>query len=191
MLTDKDYEILEFVKQYGGITINQCKSLFYNTKYGYDTAKRRLRALHQEGYLKADRDFLSNKIIYYNYKKLSSHSILLLDFYSRLIGEGAEVVLFKREFKTPGARADGFVIFKYKNTAKMLLVEVDINNRTKIDKYKRCYEEGYFQKQFGAFPVVMIVEKKKKEKEKKEGNKEIKYKVVKMDYSYSDLSVII
>lgn len=191
MLTNKDAQILEFVEQYGGITINQCKSLFFNTKFGYDTARRRLKALHQEGYLKADRDFLSDRIIYYNYKKLSSHKILLLDFYSKIIEEGAEVVLFKREFKTPGARADGFIIYKYKNIAKMLLIEIDINNKTKVDKYVKCYEEGYFQRQFGAFPLVMIVEKKKKEKGKKAESKEIKYKVVRVDYNYNDIKVIL
>lgn len=187
MLTFKDNQILQFVEQYGGITIQQAHKLFFNTKYGYDTARRRLKALYQEGYLKADRDFLSDRLIYYKTKKLSSHSILLLDFYSELVSRGAEVVLFKREFKASNTRADGFIIFKYKNIAKMLLVEIDINNRTKVDKYKKCYSEGYFQKQFGAFPVVVIVGKEKR----KEEIKGIGYKIIRMNYSFDDIGVIL
>lgn len=167
MLSNKDSMILEFVEQYGGITINQCNKLFYNTKYGNDTARRRLKTLAEKGYLYYDSDFVTNQRIYYSKRKPSSHSIILMNFYSELVIRGAEILEFQREPKYTGARADGFVIFSYKNKGKILLLEVDLQHRTKEDKYIKLYESNYFQSKYKTFPVTLIISNNKPRREEK------------------------
>lgn len=189
MLTDTDNKIIEFVELYGGITINQASNIYFNTKYGYDTARRRLKALFDNGYLKADRDFLSDKLVYYTHKKPSSHQVLLLDFYSKLMSLGAEVLSFKREYKVFNTRADGMMIFKHRDKAKIILIEIDINNKTKVDKYQKAYESLELQSKFGTFPIVVIVSRKER-KDIKERRGE-GYKMVNVDYKFNGIELLL
>lgn len=187
MLTYKDNKILEFVNEYGGITIQQAFKLFFNTKYGYDTARRRLKLLHEAGFLKVDRDFTTDLKIYYKNKKPSSHSIILLNFYTELINKGAEVILFQREFKVIGARADAVIIYKIHGVGRIILVEVDLQHKTKITKYEKCFESKYFQQKYNTFPMIVLIEKRQRaEREKKEG----KYKVIRLGYRMEDIELL-
>lgn len=158
MLTEKDSKILAFVNEFGGITISQASKLFYKAKYGNDLARKRLKILADRKYLKFAKDWCSNQRIYYIDKKPSSHAVVLLNLYVELVKTGVEVLQFVREYKIPGyCRPDGFLILKYKNKGKLLFVEVDMQNKTNLEKYQKLYDTQLFQREYGNFPEVVII----------------------------------
>ena len=73
-------DIMDFINEHGAISIEIAKNLFYNTKYGYDTARRVLKKMEQDKLLKSDKDFVTGKKIYFLKKKISSHKLMLLNF---------------------------------------------------------------------------------------------------------------
>ena len=189
MKSKGDLYILDFVDEFGGITIEQAKLMFYNTKYGYDTAKRRLKKLVEENYLKVAKDFLTQKNVYYSIRKPSSHKIILLDLYSKLSSlTETEVIYFEPEYTIQNKRADAMLVIKSSGVAKMLLVEVDINNKTKEDKYLNIYNSGELQSKYGAFPLIVIIEKQSIRKRK---IKKMPFSVIRFCYEMKDIEKIV
>ncbi len=159
MLTTRDSDVLQFVEQYGGITIKQAAKLFFsNSKYSQDLARKRLKKLADNEKLKYEGDWATNQRIYYTKKKPSSHSIMLLNFYVELIYYGAEILEFEREYKIDGVcRPDGFMIFQYNNKGKIVFIEVDMQHKTNLDKYQKLFDTNLFQNEYGTFPQVVII----------------------------------
>ena len=85
MFTINYAKIMEFVQEHKKITVDMCKILFYNTKFGYDSARRALTSLNKNGYLKVGYDFVTDKKVYYINKKLRSHDLMLLSLYTSII----------------------------------------------------------------------------------------------------------
>lgn len=188
-LTNNYRNILEFVEVYGGISIEIAKDLYYNTSYGYDSSRRALSSLVDKGYLKTTRDFVSDKKVYYCKKSISSHKLILLRLYAKIIALGGEVLEFKREYKALNSISDGLIIYRYKGIAKIILVEVDINNKTKENKYIELYESNYYQNIFGTFPRVIIIDNaSEKRREKCKGGK---VKFLYLDYDFKELEKIL
>ena len=188
MLNSKYLEILDFVEEYGAISIDIGRNLFYNTRYGYDSSRRALSKLHKAKYLKVSIDFLTDKKIYYKTKSISSHKLMLLNLYSTLVALGVEVIKFYREKPFNNVRADGFIIYKFNGIAKMMLLEIDINNRTKVDKFQKLYEDKLFQDRFGAFPKVLVINQNGKPYKTK---KKVSYQNIYLNYKFDGLEKII
>lgn len=185
MLTSRDYNIFNFIDRFSGITISQAGMVFFgNSKFSYDGARKRLRKLTDNGFLKYEEDFVTNKRIYYRKKKGSSHGMLLADFYANLIAEGAAVIEFEKELQLDGCRPDGFVVFQYKKISKMCFIEIDMQHKTNLDKYVKIYESGYFQKKYGTFPVIAIVTCHKPESYKQ---KKYPFKYVFLNYNFMEM----
>lgn len=159
-------DVLDFINEHGSISIEIAKNLFYNTKYGYDTARRVLKKLEQVKILKSDKDFVTSKKIYYTKQKISSHKLMLLRFYSELIALGAEVVEFQKEYKAYNKISDGLIVYKYAGEMKIILIEVDINNKTKPKKYEDLYKSNYYQNLIGTFPRVFVIDKNAESRKK-------------------------
>lgn len=159
MLTNRDNLILQFIEQYGGITIKQASKLFFReAKYSDDIARKRLKKLAENEELKYDKDWVTNQRVYYTKKKPSSHSLVLLNLYAEIIGAGADVIEFEKEYKIDNVcRPDGFIIFSYNGKGKMAFVEVDMQNKTNLEKYRKLYDTQLFQKEYGTFPEVIIL----------------------------------
>lgn len=159
MITDRDAKILEFINIYGGITIKQCAKLFFNkAKYSEDLARKRLKKLYDNEVLKYEEDWATNQRVYFNKKKPSSHSIMLMNFYAELICHGANVIQFEKEYKVENiCRPDAFVIFQNNNKAKIAFLEVDMSHRTDISKYEKLFDTNMFQDQYGTFPELILI----------------------------------
>lgn len=159
MLTDRDNLILQFIEQYGGITIKQASKLFFReAKYSDDIARKRLKKLAENEELKYDKDWVTNQRVYYTKKKPSSHTLVLLNLYSEIVGAGADIIEFEKEYKIDNiCRPDGFVIFSYNGKGKVVFIEVDMQNKTSLEKYQKLYETQLFQKEYGTFPEVIIL----------------------------------
>lgn len=159
MLTNRDNNILMFIEEFGGITIYQTSKMFFNnSKYGNDLARKRLKKLAEQNILKYESDWVTNQRVYFTKKKPSSHSLVLLNLYAEIIGAGADVIEFEKEYKIDNiCRPDGFIIFSYNGKGKMAFVEVDMQNKTNLEKYQKLYETQLFQKEYGTFPEVIIL----------------------------------
>ncbi|MBP3915927.1 hypothetical protein [Clostridium sp.] len=186
MLSNNYLDILNFVNEYGGITIDIAANIFYQSKFGYDNARRALRKLKDTNYLKVKRDFLTDKLVYYNKKAISSHRVMLLKAYSKLMYYGAEILTFIPEYKTGYGNADGLIIYKINGIIKAMVIEVDINNKTNLIKYDKIYSSQHFQEKIGTFPKVLIIDKEIDKRKKKDSSKR-NYIVNYINYEMEDL----
>lgn len=182
MLTLRDFDLVKFAMDNGCITVKQaCKIFFSHAKQGELIARRRLKKLADSKELLVLEDWKTNQKIYYLKKKPSMHTLKCIDFYSELIFQGAEVLQFKRELKLCKCTTDAFIAFKIGGKGKMILLEVDLYNRTNPMKYKALYDSQEFQKKYGIFPLITIVSKNKNDKVN------TPYKVKYIDLSLKDI----
>jgi len=145
-LTDEDQKILQFVEDYGSITINQCQSMFYNTQYkGYEMARKHLSKIVGYGRLIVYRDDYCNKNVYHFGKKPSYHGILALDYYSELIKNGANIIYFKQEQpwmiinNKPKYCSDAYCCFSIGKKVIFDIIEVVRTKNIEVDKYTDIY----------------------------------------------------
>lgn len=159
MITNKDNEIINFCDTFGGITIKQCSKLFYKeAAYKQDLARKRLKKLIDEKYLKGEMDWATNQKVFYISKKPSSHTIMIINYNIELIFLGAEVLEFQKEYQIENiCRPDAFIVFKYNNKGKLNFVEVDMSHKTNLKKYLELYNTNKFQSKYGTFPEVVII----------------------------------
>lgn len=159
MITKNDNEIINFCDTFGGITINQCSKLFYKeAAYKKDLARKRLKKLFDEKYLKGEKDWATNQKVFFTKKKPSSHSIMIINYNIELITLGAEILEFSREYQIENiCRPDAFVVFKYNNKGKLNFVEVDMSHKTNLKKYLDLYNTNIFQNKYGTFPEIVII----------------------------------
>lgn len=182
MFTMNYAKIMNFVQEHKSITIDMCKVLFYNTKFGYDSSRRALNSLVKNKYLKTKYDFITDRKVYYIDKCLRSHDLLLLSLYVELISLGCEEVELRKEYtnKLWKGRSDGLIQYKWRNEYKVMFVEIDLQNKTNIKKYREIYNTGYMQEQLGTFPRLLIINQngnKYKEKDKRIETIYINYKL--------------
>lgn len=190
MLSSNYIEILNFINEFGGITIDIAANIFYQSKYGYDNARRALKKLKDSGYIKSKRDFLTDKLVFYNKKAISSHRVLLLKVYSKLIYYGADILTFIPEYKTGNGNCDGLIIYKINNIIKAIVIEIDINNKTNLTKYDRIYSSQHFQMKINTFPRLIIIDDKANKRKKKDVAQR-DYIVNYTDYEMEDLFLFI
>lgn len=173
MLTDRDMQIIKHVEQYGFITIQQTVDMFFNSKSGYDIARRRLNKLIQTNYLKATRNIDTNEKIFYidNYKAISLHRMLLMNYYAKLISAGVEMQTFEKEREWNGGkiRTDGFCIFKYGEYTFYQFIEIICShNDSNLIKYDKLFETEEVQHKFNLsndnFPTLIVVDNVKHKK---------------------------
>lgn len=166
-LTNRDKEILKFIEEYGSITINQCSQIFFtHCKQNYYQARKRLKLLSDNKYLKRYRKDMRSETIYYLHKKLSIHDLKVLDVYSYLVYSGASIKFFKQEYIIPvedkNYRADALIEFVYKDYFYTILVEVDYTHYTSQKKLLDIYTSFHFQDKYknlgeNIFPKIIII----------------------------------
>lgn len=157
MLTKTDKKILRFIEEYNSITIYQCYRIFFkDMKYGHDYARKRLKILSQMGLLKRGKNQVTNEMVYFDEKMISAHDLFLLDFYSLLVYNGAEIIEFKKEPVFVNIRPDGFFKYKFNDIVIGVCVEVDFTHATVLTKYELLMQ-GYFKANLGGNPYVCVI----------------------------------
>jgi hypothetical protein len=192
VITDRDREMLNFVDNYGCITIHQAELMFYkNTNFGYDLARKRLNYLVNIDWLKSYRDKASNLKVFYNDKKYTYHRILALDYYANLVSLGAEMSFFKTEFEWVNGkiRSDAFVGFIFNNKPYWQFVEViTSHNDLNLEKYETLYDTGEVQKLcLGKFPPVILIDNVNRKKDIELQ----KTKIIKLDFKLNDVAKVL
>lgn len=124
-LTARDTEIIKWVTDNRGATIEQINKLFFSN---YTTCSIRLKKLSDNGFLKVKVHPVMSKKVYYIKKLPSFHSLVLNDF---IIKYKEYIKLVQREYKLKNYIVDGLIIL---NSDKLIIVEIDIWNKTSDDK---------------------------------------------------------
>jgi hypothetical protein len=161
-ITKRDKEILRFVEEYGSITIEQCRKIFYKgNNQGYYSARRRLKLLSDQKYLNRFRKGIGSHVVYYLDKKISNHRLYILDVYAELINLGAEIKLFEQEYKVDKYRVDALLEVEFNGYFYPIILEIDLSSYTSYDKLEGIYKSNHFQEKYkeldnNIFPTVVI-----------------------------------
>ena len=152
-LTDRDIKIIEYVDKFQGGTIEQIQLLFFPT---YDMCKKRLKILKDNKFLKAAKHQVLNKLVYYN-KKIPSYHTLVVNHVRVLLKDS--ILDFRKEYLIDKFKVDALMVTKNK---KVIVVEVDIFNKTSEDKVNKI--KTSLKRKLGIEVEVIIVTKEKRRK---------------------------
>lgn len=167
ILTARDRAILKHIEEYEFATIKQIADMFFKEqKYGYDIARKRLNAMVRDNHLLATRDYKTGLNLYSidKIKNITMSKVLLMDFYSRLIAEGCEILFFEKEyskFMSGKIRPDGFTVIKFNGYVYYYFIEVQTRHANPdIQKYETLYYTNEFQNTFQtkAFPTIIVID---------------------------------
>jgi hypothetical protein len=159
MLTQRDIQILKFVREYGAITINQAHKLYFNSRYGKDLARKRLKKLCDMGELQSGTldNSISNHRMYFKDKIINTQKMLVLDLYSNLISNGVKVLELSTEVNLGDNSPSGFIKARYKEIEKEMFVEIEITDRINYESYehlKDCYVTNELHNKFPSIIAV-------------------------------------
>lgn len=124
-LTRRDSQIIEFISNNKGATIEQLEKLFFPS---YISCSKRLKILCDNEFIKVGIQPVIGKKVYYDNKIPSYHSLIFTDL---LINMNEEISFAEREYKIKNVRTDGIIILK---KGKIIIVEIDLFNRTSDKK---------------------------------------------------------
>jgi len=194
-LRQRDNDIINFINNYGFLSIQQCANIFYtDNKMKYDEARKRLKKLYDNKLL--HRLFIdNNKIVYTsNHKFVNWHRYLLIQFYSLLCQYGKiNTFITEYQFTDMGIRPDGFFELIFNNQLISMFVEIDYSHNTELDRYEKLYKDGriqeYYKDRYGKviFPEVVVVKKNIPKNLLYSNN----YKIIYLDFTFNDFSKVL
>jgi DNA-binding Lrp family transcriptional regulator len=162
MLTSRDKKIIKFMEDKElGLTINQAALMFFPKNFAYDYARQRLRKLWERGVLKRYKSNYSDEYIYFlPEKKPSYHDNAVLNVYSNFVNRSYKITEFKPpEFAWMDGKykSDAFIKAETEEEIRIIIVEVDLNTTTNIQKYEEWFETKELQRKYGDFPLLLIL----------------------------------
>lgn len=172
-LTNRDIQIIDYMKNIGCISSSQIQRLF-NLEQRYQS-KRMNMLMHEfkikklqynpiHNFFDTTKQLLKNENVYYTGKKSKcmEHDLLLNEFYIRLIQEqesGFKIISFDTKFKI---NVDNFVvipdaklIIEYDEIEYEYLVELENNKSFNYKKYYALEQKGYI-----CCPVLVITNRR-------------------------------
>ena len=155
-LQNRDIQIINYLKDNQGGTIEQIQKLFFTS---YDMARKRLRILETNKFIKSHLHEILNKKVYYIDKIPSYHTLVIN---SILIKLKNQVVEIKKEATIKNHKVDALLVLK---TAKVLIIEVDIFNRTSDEKIINVRRE--IKNSTGKDALFIIISRSKRREKKK------------------------
>lgn len=164
MLTARDRMMLQHIKSYKGITITQAYRIFYkDMSYGMDYARKRLKTLYEQGFIKYKTDRVTRKRVYYSDRAFREHDMYIMDFYSWIVFHGGEILDYRPNGKVGTCYSDGYFLFKYQGHIYPYFLEVNLYCKADMKKYEKYFLTGEIQKELnGKFPIVAVVDDNEK-----------------------------
>lgn len=157
-LTQRDYEVLQFIKEYKVADINTIQALFFPS---IPTAEKRLRKLCEAKKLNRSRANILEPYVYYKNSKPTNlkHSLAIARVYSILQSE-YEVVKCKREWEckyySKTLRPDLMLVIRRYGKLIPLLIEVDLSKAYK-NKYDTFIKSEYYKQYFPVSPIIIVI----------------------------------
>lgn len=172
MLTNRDIEIIEFIKEFKLLSSSQIQRLFNMTQP--KTSKRmnyiveNIKEVKKYRYNPTNnfytdkyRNILKNENVYYYNKKPSAimHDLLTNEVYLYL-KERFDIVTFEKEYRISMddefvVRADVYFVMRHGNKEYEFLIEVENNKSFNNYKYNKLLEQGYI-----APPIIVISDRR-------------------------------
>jgi hypothetical protein len=137
--------------------IRMIEKVFLKGKqYSYNIARKRLLEMLKAGYIKVERNSVTNKNLYTlnekDIKPPSEHKMIILSVLAEMKYMGFQIEHFEVEKhwvhdKGKMVYSDGFVIFTMDNRRYHYFIEVHrSNNINNLEKYDSLYDSGIVQK---------------------------------------------
>lgn len=154
MITNRDIEVVEFLKEFKVARRDTLLALFYPS---LRIAQERLSILTDEKLIKRIRDHNNMQYIYYTkMPEQLKHSLLVTDFY-RELRKRSDKVTFKIEPQYGSIRPDAVFGYMEGDKGKIGLLEAEISHKGfDWNKYIRFFG-GEYKSHLPALPVLCIV----------------------------------
>lgn len=158
MLTTRDFEVVEFVRQFKIADTDTIAALFFPSR---DACYKRLRQLVVANHLARYRDSMNNQYLYYvKPPKQLRHSLLVSRFYGSLASMSS-VAKFSIEPRCGQIRPDAAFIYDSGHGPQVGLLEVEISNKGfDWGKYERFFASNDYLQYMTALPAVYVVSDK-------------------------------
>ena len=155
MITPRDFDVVEFVKEVKVASTSTIAQLFFPS---LRAAEIRLRVICSANLLKRSRDCVSNEYVYFATRpKQFRHSLLVSDFY-RELSKVAVVHGFKVEPTYDDMRPDAVFGFEIGSKKYLGLLEVEISNKgLDLFKYNKLFANDRYKKLFPTMPIIFVV----------------------------------
>lgn len=152
-LQARDTEIIQYLDEFKGATITQIGTLFF--KGSYEATKKRLNKLEKEKLIKGTLHSILGKKVYY-INKLPSFHRLIANEIRIMLQQHVQILDFKFEAKIDTYKTDALAVYK-NNKVHILILEIDIFNRTKDEKLKQMRE--IIKNKTGVDPILIVISK--------------------------------
>lgn len=150
-IQDRDLEIIKFIMENQGATIEHIAKLFF--KGNYNAAGKRLQKLKDTKYIKAGYQPILNKLVYHHDKMPSYHNLIINDV---IIALGDRIMEFKRDIELGKYKVDAMTLID-KDNPKLLIFEIDIFNKTNNDKINAIKQ--YCNNELNSSCKVIVISK--------------------------------
>jgi len=154
MITRRDWQVLDFLKDYRAAYTSTLTKLFYPSE---QVATRRLTALVEMGEVKRERGHVSLQYAYYIKKPAQlRHALALTTFYADFAAR-YEVRHFAREPTIGSIRPDALIGYIDGGRECVAFVEVELSNKGLDHKKYALFEQSECKQHFGKMPKIIVV----------------------------------
>lgn len=183
-LTDRDIEIIEFLKLNKCADTETLSHIFFNSSLR--ACQNRLKKLVDNGNIKAFRENILTQNIYYVRRKPISykHALKVTQFIAELHKLNIEIIKYRVPYKLSNIIADALFIIKINNQAIPIFLEVELTKFFDLEKYQRLYYSRAWKEVFPTFPKIIVITEKKVKTDKK-------LDIIKIDTAFSNIKELI
>lgn len=160
ILTDRDKEIIQFLKDFKVATTTTISDLYFNSSLR--PCQRRLKYLCEHGYIKSyQQNVITEKLHYVRKKPVNlKHALILSEFISKLKLNNIEVLKYKVPYKLDNVIADAFIAIRVNNNNLIYFVEVENTKQFNLEKYEKLYYSRNWKEVFPIFPGIIVISDK-------------------------------
>lgn len=160
MITSRDFEVVEFVKQFKVANTDIISETFFPSVYA---CRKRMKVICDNNLLKKARDSVNSQYIYYHKNPQQiKHSLLVTKFYS-ILNSYCKIVKFNIEPVYGDIRPDAAFVYSINGINKVGVLEVELSNKGfNWSKYERFCMNDNFKPFMTIKPNVFIVSDKVK-----------------------------
>ena len=157
MITDRDIQIINFLKEVNVADTKTIAILFFNG--GIRRAQQRLKILCDNNHIKVFRDTSITQNVFYVGRKPKNwkHKIVFSQLLAQLKLNNITILKYRTPFKIDQVIADGFIAININGKNKIYLVEVERTKSFNTNKYLELYYSRKWKELFPVFPSILVI----------------------------------
>lgn len=183
-LTDRDREIIQFLKDTKCADTESLSHIFFNSSLR--ACQHRLHKLVEAGYIKAYRENILSQNVFYKSKRPRScrHALKITQFISELYKLDIEIIKSKVPYKIHNIIADALFVIKIGGEVKIIFVEADLSKYFSLSKYENLYYSRAWADIFPVFPSIVVISDKRVDTNDK-------FNIIKIDTEFTNIQDLI